>query len=407
MSTDSQILAGIRVIDAATYIAAPSCAAVLSDFGAEVIKIERPPLGDPFRGLYLAPSMPDSEYNYPFMVDNRNKRSIALNLAEAAGYEVFQKLVRGTDILITNYQPQMQKRFRLRYEDVEPLNPRLIFAMVTGYGESGEEAEKPGYDMTAYFARSGLMSYIHGADAEPYVSPCGFGDHPTSMSLFGGIMLALYRRVQTGKGSKVWTTLMHNGVWSNASMVQSGLCGSEPIHKWTRKAPADPLVNHYVAGDGKRLIFCLLDAARDWKKLCAALDRKDLAEDPRYSTPEARKANHVAVVEILDAELAKQPLEEWTRRFATHDVLFGIVPHTQDVANDSQMAQNGVFVPIAGAADPTMRTISSPVHLDGVEKRDARMPPGIGQHSEEILAELGYSPDQVAALKAQGVVTQS
>ena len=203
MSGSNQPLAGLRVIDAATYIAAPSCAAILADFGAEVVKIERPPHGDPYRHLFKTPGLPVSEHNYPFIVDNRNKRSLALNLGHEAGRDIFLDLVKRADIVITNYQPQMQARFRIRYEDLSPLNSRLIYGMITGYGENGEEAEKPGYDMTAYFARSGLMTYLHNADAEPCTSPCGFGDHPTAMSLFSGIMLALYRRTATDRKSVV------------------------------------------------------------------------------------------------------------------------------------------------------------------------------------------------------------
>jgi crotonobetainyl-CoA:carnitine CoA-transferase CaiB-like acyl-CoA transferase len=395
------ILKGLRVIDAATYIAAPSCAAILSDYGADVIKIERPPFGDPFRHLYQTPGMPVSEYNYPFIVDNRNKRSLALNLGSAEGAEIFRKLAAQADVLVTNYQPQMLSRFRIRYEDLEPLNPRLIYASVTGYGELGDEAEKPGYDMTAYFARSGLMTYLHNADGEPCTSPCGFGDHPTAVSLFSGVMLALYRRTFTGKGSKVHTTLMHNGAWSNSSLVQSGLVGAQWPPKWTRTTNPNPFVSHYQTGDGKRFMFCLLDPTRDWPKLCAAMNRPDLLNNPRFNTTDARRENCQDFVATIDAEFAKHPMEEWARRFHQHDVLYGIVPTTADVANDPQMAANGVFVEMT---DAPIRTIDSPMRVDGLEKRRPQMPPAVGQHSREILAELGYSEEAIARCEADGTL---
>lgn len=394
-------LAGLRVIDAATYIAAPCAAAMLADFGAEVIKIERPPAGDPFRGLAYTPTMPRSAHNYAFQVDNRNKRSLTLNLGLPEGQEIFRKLVAQADVLVTNYQPQMQAKFKLRYEDLSPLNERLIYAMVTGYGDKGEEAEKAGYDMTAYWARSGLMGYLHNEGADPACSPCGFGDHPTSVSLFSAILLALYRRVQTGKGGKVWTTLVHNGVWSNASLTQAALCGDAvwPARQ-RRDAQLNPLVNHYRTADDRRVLFCLLDADRDWRKLCTALSHPEWIDDPLLATTDARRDNTRAVIALIDQAMEQKPLAEWQALFAEHDVLYGIVPSIPEVAEDRQLEVNGVFKPVEGAG---FRTIDSPMHVDGIEKRPATLAPEIGQHSGEILRELGYADTEVETLRQKGV----
>lgn len=396
------ILSGLKVVDAATYIAAPSAAAILADFGADVIKVERPPHGDPYRHLYRTPPMPESDVNYPFIVDNRNKRSIALNLGSEDGRNVFLKLTQWADIVVTNYQPQMLRRFRIAWEDLQPLNERLIYASLTGYGEIGPEAEKPGYDMTAYFARSGLMSYIHNAGAEPATSPCGFGDHPTAISLFAGIMLALYQRDRTGRGSKVTATLMGSGAWSNASMIQAALAGAKWPERWSRENPPNPLINHYTSSDGKRFLFCLLDPAQDWRKLCNAMGRPDLIEDPRFATPAARRENCRECAATLDAELARHPMSEWTRRFLEHDVLYGPVPHTTEVAQDEQMRLAGVFVPFADR--PGLETVNSPVNIEGVEKVPPRMPPEPGENTRAVLAELGYSETDIAHLEQQGAV---
>jgi crotonobetainyl-CoA:carnitine CoA-transferase CaiB-like acyl-CoA transferase len=404
MSTSALPLSGLKVIDAATYIAAPCATAILSDFGADVVKIERPTAGDPFRALYTTASMPQSDHNYAFQMDNRNKRSLALHLGSTEGQSILRKLVEGADVFVTNYQPQMQARYNLRYEDLSAWNERLIYAMITGYGELGEEAEKPGYDMTAYFARSGLMSFLHGADADPCLSPCGFGDHPTSVSLFGGIMLALYRRLQTGKGGKVSTTLVHNGVWSHASLVSAALCGAAFPEKPTRATQRNPLVNHYRTADGRRVLFCLLDPAKDWQKLCAALGREDWLAHERFSSVEGRKQHNVELIAALDAEILRRPLAEWLALFEAHDVLFGIVPDTQEIAADPQLRANGVFRELA---DAPFETIDSPMQLSGVSKRAPALAPQVGQHSREVLRELGYSDTEIETLARNGVVYQS
>ena len=404
-ASENLILEGLRVVDAATYIAAPAAAAVLSDYGAEVVKIERPPHGDPFRYLSRNPEFAPSPHAYPFIQDTRNKRSIALNLATPQGHGVIRRLVARADVFITNYQPQMLRRFRISYEDFAASNPRLIYASITGYGEQGEEAEKPGYDITAYFARSGLMNHLHAADATPYISPCGFGDHPTAMNLVASILLALYRRERTGRGGKVWTTLMHSGVWSNSSNIQGALLGAGQPPRWTRATAPNPFVNHYVASDGRRFIFCLLDPANDWPKLCRALGRVELEHDPRWATAEARHAGNEELIALLDAEFARWPLEEWRRRFAEHDVLYGVVPDNVAVAGDTQMAANGVFLPLG--EDGEARTVASPMHIDGEAKRDAAWAPEAGQHTRELLAELGYTEAEIGDFEREGVVRQA
>src|SRR5579872_4525403 len=285
------ILSGLRVIDCGTYIAGPAAATVMSDFGAEVIKIERPPHGDPYRYLPLVPGMPEGNRDYCWMLDGRNKRSLGLNLRAAEGRDILLKLVATADVFITNYQPSLAAQFRLTWEDLSPLNERLIYAYVTGYGERGPGAGQPGYDATAYWARSGLMANMHYAGNDPCQSPPGFGDHPTSMALFGGIMLALYERTRTGRGIKVSTSLMANGAWSNACLIQAALCGASFLPRWTRAKAINPLVNHYVARDGVRFFFCVLDPTKDWINFSRSLGRAELIEDPRFSTPEARIRN--------------------------------------------------------------------------------------------------------------------
>jgi formyl-CoA transferase len=343
--------------------------------------------------------MPVSDHNYCWILEARNKRSVALNLSDADAREALLRLVRTADVFLTNYQPQLQRKFRLEYHDLEPHNPRLIYASVTGYGENGEDAEKPGYDATAYWARSGLMYHMHNGDAEPVQSTAGFGDHPTSVTLFAAIMLALYQRQITGRGCKVYTSLMANGIWSHACSVQAALCGADFIPRWTRKSAINPLINHYVTRDNRRVFFCLLDQPRDWPNLCRALEIPELIEDPRFSTPEARREHAAALVALIDHAMALRDLDDWKPILKQYDLIWGPVPKAQDVARDPQAQLNGVYGEIA----PGLRTIQNPLNVEGVEKETPRLPPAVGEHTSEVLAELGYSAEQIADLIARGV----
>jgi crotonobetainyl-CoA:carnitine CoA-transferase CaiB-like acyl-CoA transferase len=390
------ILSGIRVIDCGTYIAGPAAAAILSDFGAEVIKIERPPLGDPYRYLALLPGMPISDQNYCWILDDRNKKSVALNLSDDEAREALLKLVATADIFVTNYQPQLLRKFKLAYEDLAPLNERLIHASITGYGEHGDDAEKPGYDATAYWARSGLMHQMHNGDADPVQSPAGFGDHPTSVTLFASIMVALYQRQITGRGSRVFTSLMANGIWSHGCGVQAALCDAKFYPKWTRKNALSPLVNHYVARDGRRMFFCLLEPVRDWRNLCHALAFDELHDDPRFSTTKARQENSAELVKRIDEVISTRDLDEWAVIFKQYDLVWGPVPSAAEVADDPQAQE--IFTEIA----PGLKTVQNPLNIEGIEKAHPHMPPGIGEHTHEVLASLGLTEEAIQKMIARG-----
>jgi len=356
---------------------------VLSDFGADVIKIERPPYGDPYRYLSLVPGMPVSPLLYCWILDGRNKKSVALDLSDDGARQALLAIVGKADVFITNYPGPLLEKFRVGYPDLAPHNPRLIYAHLTGYGETGDDSNQPGYDLTAYWARSGLMQAMHNADAEPAQSPAGFGDHPTAMALFGGIMLGLYRREITGQGMNITTSLMANGAWSNACGIQAALVGAEFVPKWTRSTTVNPIVNHYVTRDRERFITCCLDPKKDWPNLCRALGHPELIDDPRFRTPELRRANGPELVAIIDASVGAKDMP---------------VPGTQQAARDPQMVANGVFAEI----EPGLRTVANPLTIAGVEKVKPRMAPGVGEHTKEVLMSVGLSEAAVHDLIKRG-----
>ena len=231
VSDDKNVLDGIRVLDVASFIFGPACAATMADFGADVIKVEAPGIGDPYRYVHKSLPFPPSELDYLFQQDNRSKRGVVVNLNVDRGREVFSRLVGWADVLITNFPPRVLAALRIRYEDLIGDHPKLIYAQITGFGEAGAEMDNPGYDATAYWARTGLMDAVRPKDAEPAVSLGGMGDHPSALALLSGVMLALYRRERTGKGCKVSSNLMANGAWAGSAMMAGALAGAPAFER--------------------------------------------------------------------------------------------------------------------------------------------------------------------------------
>lgn len=405
MNNGQNILSGLRVIDCGTYIAGPAAATIMSDFGAEVIKIERPPHGDPYRQLSFFPGMPVSELNYCWLLDARNKKSLALDLTDEAGREVLRRLVSTADVFITNYPPELAHKLRVNYEEFAEINPRLIFAHITGYGEEGDETDLPGYDTTAYWARSGLTGIIYDLTTQTGATPCGSGDHPVSLALFGSIMLALYQRQTTGRGAKVTTSLMATGAWSNSCQIQAAMVGATFPARQPRFTPLNPLVNQYQTRDGQRFIFCCLDTANDWGRVCRAIGRPELIDDPRYSTVAARSERSEEVVALLDEVIGSREMAEWAALFRVEGVVWGPIPTMERVAADPQMKANGVFTELEHPQLGLISTVSSPLNVQGVAKEQPRAAPEVGEHSREILRALGYTEAAIEELIARGCTT--
>ncbi len=396
------ILSGLRVIDCGTYIAGPAAATIMSDFGAEVIKIERPPHGDPYRRLSFFPGMPVSEHNYCWMLDARNKKSLALDLQDEAGREALRKLAATADVLITNYPPKLAAKLEVSYEAFAEINPRLIFAHITGYGEEGDDINQPGYDTTAYWARSGLTSMIYDLTVQTGATPCGSGDHSVSLALFGSIMLALYQRSVTGHGSKVMTSLMATGAWSNSCQIQAAMVGATFPIRQPRLTALNPLVNQYRTRDGQRFIFCCLDTTNDWGRVCRAIGRPELIDDPRYATAGARSQHSGEVVALLDEAIGSRDMAEWDLLFREEGVVWGPIPTMERVAVDPQMRANGVFTEMNHPQLGAIPTVSSPLNVQGVAKEKPVAAPEVGEHSREILRSLGYEDAAIEELILRG-----
>jgi formyl-CoA transferase len=393
----SGLFSDLLVIDCASFIAGPAAATVMSDFGARVIKIEPPGLGDSYRNLFRLRGTPD-DLDYFWTMDSRNKQSLAIDLKQPLARAALETLLKRADVFITNYPFPVRERLLLRAEDVLPHNPRLIYASLTPYGEHGPERDRTGYDTTAWWARSGLMDMVRATgDTEPALSMPGMGDHPTAMAMYGAIVTALYRRQLTGEGGVVSTSLLANGLWSNSCQVQGSLCGYELTGRPPRGSRG-AMVETYTAGEGRQFILTTTNPARDWPLLAKAVGHPEWLEDPLFATPADRFANQGVLVARLDALFGADTWKHWRARLMAGGLTFGIVGKVDDHVSDPQVEANAMLPEFADGYG--LRTVDSPFHLDGEAKSAPRMAPGIGQHTREILAECGLTDDEIEALAA-------
>ena len=392
---------GLKVLDCASYIAAPAAATVLSDFGADVIKIEPPGAGDPYRNLSKIPGYPVSEHNFPWLLDGRNRRSLALDLTNPDAKAILYKLVAEADVFITNMPPQVREKLGIAHDHLAHLNERLIYASFTGYGEKGEEANMPGFDSNAYWARSGLMDLVRDAHGAPARSVSGMGDHPCAIALYSAIVTGLYQREKTGKGAHVASNLMANGVWAAGVLAQAKLCGARFDPRRTRKEARNAMTNHYRCRDGRWIILSLINEDRQWPTLARCIGREDLTTDPRFAAKAERHAQSVELVKILDEVFATKDLAEWRSILDGNGLTVGVVGILDDIPHDKQMLANEVLVPFE---NDTMLTINSPIWIDDVKKTRPRKPPTVGEHSDEILRQAGYDEATIKKLRDSGAV---
>jgi crotonobetainyl-CoA:carnitine CoA-transferase CaiB-like acyl-CoA transferase len=400
MASDN-IFSGLKVVDMASFIAGPSAAVILSDFGAEVIKVE-PPTGDAWRRGHLLPPQPQAKDAYPWHLANRNKRGIALDMKTSDAHQVLERLVKWADVLIVNTPHPARKRLRLEYDDVMQWNPRLIYADLTGFGEKGPDADLPGFDITAYWARSGLLSMTRDAGAPPTWPVAGSGDNATAVGLYSAIVTALYRRERIGRGSYVTTSLLAEGVWSASVSIQAALCEARFFGLHDRKSPANAALNVYRSSDDTW--FVLIVTPDKLAAVANALGRSDLLTDPRFSDPAKLVQNMPQLTAILDEVFASQPMARWYEIFSGVHVTFGAVRGPNEVIADPQLRLNGIVVPLEGAGGKLTSTISSPIQVHGVTKVSAKRAPALGEHNEEVLTQLGFSAAEIDGLRTNGTI---
>jgi formyl-CoA transferase len=399
------LLKGLRVVDLASWIAGPAAATVLGDFGADVVKVEPPVVGDAYRAFSHFPPNPRVEgVNYTWQLDNRNKRSIELNLKSPNARAVLERLVQWADVLVTNFPPPARARLGLDYEDLEQLNPRLIYADITGFGETGPDADKPGFDVTAYWARSGLMDMTRQGTAPPALNVFGAGDHATAISLFAGIMTALYRREKTGRGARVTASLIAEGAWGAGCWLSAVLAGASNPRPLDRRDPPNALGNTYRTADGRWLLLAFANENKEVPLFLKAIGHPEAADNPHFKDSASRHAHAAEIVALLDETFATRPLAEWREVLDGAGLTYGVVQTLEEAAHDPQFFADGVFVPVDDGGTDGYLTIDSPVRLDQEQKVRPRRPPELGEHTQAVLSEIGFDTAEIKDLVSAGTI---
>ena len=396
------LLEKITVIDCASYIAGPAAATIMSDFGARVIKIESPDIGDSYRSLLRLPGLPESDENYPWILTSRNKESLALDLKFKEAHAILHKLIKKSDIFITNYPFPIRAKLKINAEDILEENKKLIYASLSPYGEKGEEKDKTGYDATAWWARSGLMHAVrNNSNSEPSSSTPGMGDHPTASALFGAIMMALYKREITGEGSEVSSSLMANGLWSNGIYNQAALCGANFVEN-TGRGTKGALAEKYKCKDGRWFILVMLNEEREWPLLLRCLKREEVNDDKRFNTREGRAKNSLELMKILDEEFLSKDWGQLKELFEKSGVTFGSISEPYDHINDQQISDNEFFTKFTDKED--LLTVDSPIFMKDEKKRKPQTAPEIGEHTRQILEELNYDKNEIDKLENKKII---
>ena len=383
----------------------PSCGAVLGEWGAEVIKVEHAVTGDPQRGLrQTGPLRVEGDPNPNVEHANRGKRSIGLDMSVPEGKEVLLELVRRSDVFLTSFLPGHRRKFGIDVEDIRAVNPKIIYARGSAFGPRGQEAEKGGYDMTAFWCRAGTAATITPPGIEGMIGPPGpaYGDTISGTNLAGGIAAALFKRERTGEPSVVDVSLLGSGLWAMGHTIaltqhlQERLVAPVPgVHG----SPINPLVGLYETADGRYISFVMMQPTKFWADVCRHMDVTEYIDDPRFASAEQIAAHTADAVEILGKAMATRTLEEWSARFATLAGPWAPVQDTLQAAADTQVRANDYLVR-AGE----LELVSNPVQFDVAAPRSGAAP-GFAEQTDEILEELGLDWDRIIELKTAGAVT--
>jgi len=395
----------IKVIELANWVFGSSCSAILGEWGADVIKIENPDGGDALRGTFTTGIRPYQEFNFLFELCNQNKRGMAVDLKHQSGKEILHKLVKESDIFVTNMRPGIASRLAVDYETLKEINPRIIYAQASGYGPEGPDKDKPAFDEIAFWMRSGIMSLLGEPDSLPVPLHGAMGDLTSAGFLAGAVALALLARERFGFGQRVDVSLLAAGMWVAGFDAQTTLSTGQDVKKRSRNSTGNPLYNIYQTKDGKWLFFAMLQTDPYWSNLCRAVGwEEDIEKDLRFDTHQKRCQNNEIVISMLDETLATRTRAEWTEIFNRYGLIWDIEPTLSEVLSDPQVVENNNIAEMNHPARGNVKLVSTPFQFSKMPTQPRRCAPQLGEHTEEILLEMGYSWDDISQLKEEGAI---
>lgn len=401
-----QVLQGVRVVEVAQWWFVPAAGAVLADWGADVLKVEHPVSGDPQRGLMTSGLVPNTG-GVNFMVEqpNRGKRSIGIDLNNPAGLQVLHRLVESADVFLTNFLPDARRRLKIDLEDIRKVNPKIIYVRGHGQGARGPDMGKGGYDAASFWCRGGICSALTPANAEvPVMQRAAFGDSTGGMALAGGIAAALFRRERSGEPSVVDVSLLGTAMWIMAPDIIATKLISGAMPQFTRADSPNPIVNSYKTKDGRWLFLNMLQPDRFWPDLCRRLGHPELISDARFATGMDRFMNRVECVRLLDEIFAQRTLDEWRTALAEAEGVWAPMQTPLELYDDPQATANGYLRPVQREDGSSFTLVSNPLQFDETPPT-LRPAPDLGQHTEEILLELGMTWEEMAKYKESGAIS--
>jgi crotonobetainyl-CoA:carnitine CoA-transferase CaiB-like acyl-CoA transferase len=399
------VLEGIQVVEAASFLLVPTAGGVLADWGADVVKIEHPVTGDPYRGLrndLVQPGVPNPMLQLP----NRGKRSLGLDLTTPEGLEVLYDLIRRADVFLTSFMRPTLEKLKIDWESLKEINPRLIYGRASGYGPLGPEADTPGFDLAATWARAGFLYEMTATESTaPVLQPGSVGDLSGGLNLASGVAAALFKRERTGEGLQVDVSLYHSGMWIMAQSIGAASVGLAklPFHT-NRESPRNPLVNSYLTRDNRWIILCMIQPDKYWDDFCNHIGHPALAQDPRFCEFFVREEHTRELVIVLDEIFGARDFEDWREQLSTMEGVWAPALSPQEVAVDPQVLENGYFPELEATNGAKFRSVASPIQYEGKDIGSLQAMPEHGQHTEEILLELGMSWDDLGRLKDSNII---